>query len=181
MTKALFLDRDGIINVDHGYVHKIADFEFVEGIFELCRLAQAREFEIFVITNQAGIARGYYNIDAFEKLTSWMTAEFYQQGIKITEVFYCPHHPTKGVNEYKCQCKCRKPAPGMIFQAQKKYQIDLKSSIFIGDKISDMQAAEAAGISQRILVASDYHEDVSMLAKRVKTVKAAIDVIRSLS
>ncbi|WDE09924.1 D-glycero-beta-D-manno-heptose 1,7-bisphosphate 7-phosphatase [Thalassomonas haliotis] len=156
MAKALFLDRDGIINIDHGYVHKIDDFEFVDGIFELCRLAVAKGYEIFVITNQAGIARGLYGVADFEILTSWMLMQFKEQGINIKEVFYCPHHPTKGVNEFKMTCQCRKPAPGMILQAQEKHKIDLEQSIFIGDKPSDMQAAEAAGISNRILVASRY-------------------------
>mgnify|MGYP000102844114 FL=1 len=156
MTKALFLDRDGIINIDHGYVHKIEDFEFVDGIFELCRLAMAKGYAIFVITNQAGIARGLYAVADFEILSSWMVAQFQEQGINIKEVFYCPHHPTKGVNEFKMACQCRKPAPGMILQAQEKYNIDLEASIFVGDKPSDMQAAEAAGICNRILVASRY-------------------------
>ncbi|WDD97143.1 D-glycero-beta-D-manno-heptose 1,7-bisphosphate 7-phosphatase [Thalassomonas actiniarum] len=159
MAKALFLDRDGIINIDHGYVHKIDDFEFVGGIFELCQLAAAKGYDIFVITNQAGIARGLYAVADFETLTSWMLAQFKKQGIDIQEVFYCPHHPTKGVNEFKMSCQCRKPAPGMILKAQEKYNIDLGLSIFIGDKPSDMQAAEAAGISSRILVASRYLEE----------------------
>ena len=159
MARALFLDRDGIINIDHGYVHKIEDFDFVDGIFELCRLAAAKGYDIFVITNQAGIARGLYAVTDFEILSAWMLAQFKEQGINIQEVFYCPHHPTKGVNEFKMPCQCRKPAPGMILQAQEKYNIDLEASIFIGDKPSDMQAAEAAGVRNRILVASRYLEE----------------------
>jgi len=156
MNKALFLDRDGIINVDHGYVHKIADFEFVDGIFELCRLALAKGYQIFVITNQAGIARGYYEQATFQALSKWMVNAFAEQGVTITKVYHCPHHPSKGVNEFVMPCHCRKPEPGMIFQAEKEFSLDLANSIFIGDKISDMQAASNAGIESRILVESCY-------------------------
>ncbi|WDE07490.1 D-glycero-beta-D-manno-heptose 1,7-bisphosphate 7-phosphatase [Thalassomonas viridans] len=192
MAKALFLDRDGIINIDHGYVHKIENFEFVDGIFELCRLAMTKGYDIFVITNQAGIARGLYAVSDFEKLTSWMLAQFEKQYINIREVFYCPHHPTKGVNEFKMSCQCRKPAPGMILQAQEKYNLDLGASIFIGDKPSDMQAAEAAGINNRILVASRYLEEEGESAgkkpdqisqskvKKVSNVLGALEIIKAL-
>lgn len=159
MNKALFLDRDGIINVDHGYVHKVEDFEFVDGIFDLCRLAIAKGYQIFVITNQAGIARGYYDKATFEALSQWMVRAFAHQGIIIAKVYYCPHHPTKGVNEFVMPCDCRKPEPGMIIQAQQEFSIALADSIFIGDKISDMQAASNAGIECRILVDSSYNSN----------------------
>jgi len=174
MTKALFLDRDGIINLDHGYVYRKEDFEFVPDIFDLCRLAANKGYEIIVITNQAGIARGYYQIADFEDLTHWMKQEFKKEGVFISDVFHCPHHPTKGNNEYKQECQCRKPHPGMILQAQEKHGINLKQSIFIGDKVSDMQAAEAAGIHNRILVASQYNDDGSVKAHRVADLKAAM-------
>ena len=177
MSKALFLDRDGIINLDHGYVFQKENFDFVEGIFELCRLAADKGYEIIVITNQAGIARGYYQIADFETLTQWMKLEFKHKGIYIKDVFYCPHHPTKGNNEYRMECQCRKPKPGMILSAQEKHGIDLKQSIFIGDKVSDMQAAEAAGIHNRILVTSQYDDDGSTQAHRVADLKAAMSFI----
>ena len=159
MNKALFLDRDGIINIDHGYVHKVEDFEFVDGIFDLCRLASAKGYQIFVITNQAGIARGYYDKKTFEALSQWMITEFAEQGIVIGKVYYCPHHPSKGVNEFVMSCDCRKPEPGMIMQAQQEFCLSLAESIFIGDKISDMQAASNAGIACKVLVNSRYtHE-----------------------
>ena len=156
MNKALFLDRDGIINIDHGYVHKIKDFDFVDGIFALCRLAAEKGYQIFVITNQAGIARGYYDEATFKALSQWMVSEFAEQGITIAKVYYCPHHPTKGVNDFVMACQCRKPAPGMIMQAQKEFSITLADSVFIGDKVSDMQAAKNAGVECRILVDSRY-------------------------
>lgn len=156
MSKALFLDRDGIINIDHGYVHKIEDFEFVDGIFELCKRAIDKGYQIFVITNQAGIARGMYDIPTFEKLSKWMVAAFAEQNIEISKVYFCPHHPLKGVNEFVMSCQCRKPEPGMIIQAQQEFGVNLAKSIFIGDKLSDMQAADNAGIDCKILMNSRY-------------------------
>lgn len=174
MKKALFLDRDGIINVDFGYVHQIKDFEFVDGIFDLCRYAIDMGFEIIVITNQAGIARGYYDINDFNELTEWMKAEFLKEGINIKDVYFCPHHPEKGENEYVTLCKCRKPEPGMILKAVKEHKLDLKHSIFVGDKISDMQAAQTAGIHNRVLVDSQYHDNAAPHVHHVQNVKEAI-------
>lgn len=152
MKKALFLDRDGIINVDHGYVYKIEDFEFMPNIFNVCKKASDKGYELIVITNQSGIARGKYSIAEFEKLTQWMKDKFTEKGIIIRDVYFCPHHPTKGINEYADLCKCRKPEPGMIIKAAKEHKINLLESIFIGDKVSDIQAAQAAGIPTRILI-----------------------------
>lgn len=175
--KALFLDRDGVINIDHGYVNQINDFEFVDGIFDVCRHATEKGYKLIVITNQAGIARGYYTIDDFNTLTNWMKLEFSKQGIDITDVFFCPHHPDCGVNEYAGKCQCRKPEPGMILVAQAKHDIDLENSIFIGDKISDMQAADNAGINNKILLVSDYGDESSINAKRIQSITGAIEFI----
>ncbi|MGB2741314.1 MAG: D-glycero-beta-D-manno-heptose 1,7-bisphosphate 7-phosphatase [Cognaticolwellia sp.] len=182
MNKALFLDRDGIINIDHGYVHKIENFEFVDGIFELCQLAISKGYQIFVITNQAGIARGYYDKQTFEALSQWMVSKFKEQNVSIEKVYYCPHHPDKGVNEFVMSCDCRKPEPGMIMQAQQEYSIALADSIFIGDKISDMQAASNAGIQTRILVDSRYTNESNIGdltgVSRVDSLKQALALIR---
>ncbi|WP_286262412.1 D-glycero-beta-D-manno-heptose 1,7-bisphosphate 7-phosphatase [Thalassotalea atypica] len=174
MKKALFLDRDGIINVDFGYVHKISDFEFVEGIMDLCRYASDMGYEIYVITNQAGIARGYYSIDDFNVLTDWMIKVFKKEDIAIKGVYFCPHHPEKGTNDFVVSCKCRKPEPGMILQAVKEHELDVNKSVFIGDKLSDMHAAEAAGIHNRVLVASQYHDNSTAHVHRVNNIKEAI-------
>ncbi|MFD2166040.1 D-glycero-beta-D-manno-heptose 1,7-bisphosphate 7-phosphatase [Thalassotalea euphylliae] len=173
MKRALFLDRDGIINVDFGYVHQIKDFEFVDGIFDVCRYALDMGYEIYVITNQAGIARGYYTEDDFLQLTEWMKIEFARRDIQISGVYYCPHHPEKGDNEYVITCDCRKPAPGMILKAAKEHGISLGHSAFIGDKVSDMKAAEAAGIHNKILVASQYQDDENTHAHRINSIKEA--------
>jgi len=159
MKKALFLDRDGIINVDHGYVYKIEEFEFMPNIFELCKLAIKNNYLIIIITNQSGIGRGKYSELDFKRLTKWMNKQFSTKGIQITDVFYCPHHPKKGIGVYLKNCNCRKPAPGLIQQAVKKYQIDVNQSIFIGDKITDIQAAESAGIKNKVLFSNMAHEN----------------------
>ena len=147
-TKALFLDRDGIINTDHGYVYKIDDFEFVEGIFDLVKLFSDAGYLIFVVTNQSGIGRGYYTVEDFHTLTAWMTEKFYAQGIAIEEVCYCPHTPDD-------QCTCRKPATGMIAQALKHCDIDLSQSWMIGDKCSDIELAGNSGIGRSIFIGND--------------------------
>lgn len=171
MNKALFLDRDGIINVDHGYVYQSENFEFVEGIFELCQQAQAKGYKLIIITNQSGIGRGKYSIAQFEQLTQWMKQQFLLHNVIIDDVYYCPHHPTKALKEYLVECNCRKPQPGMIIEAATQHQIDVKQSIFIGDKVSDMQAAEAAGIDNRVLVASEYQDHQQIKAHRVDNIR----------
>jgi len=167
MNKALFLDRDGIINIDHGYVYQPENFEFVEGIFELCRDASSKGYSIIVITNQSGIARGKYTEDDFYSLSAWMIQQFKSNDVIITDIYFCPHHPNKGIGNYLKKCHCRKPKPGLILQASNEHDINLKESIFIGDKVSDMQAAEAAGIENRILVAGKYEDIQHISAKRI--------------
>lgn len=146
-NKALFLDRDGTINVEKNYVYKIENFEFVKGIFDLIKSYQERGFLIFVITNQAGIARGYYTENDFKILTDWMTKQFHKNGIKITKVYHCPHHP-----EITGFCKCRKPNPGMILDAVKEFNIDPVNSVLIGDKKSDILAGKKAGLGKNIYI-----------------------------
>ncbi len=146
MNKALFLDRDGVINAEKNYVHRIDDFEFIEGIFELCTLAQTLEFKLIIITNQAGIGRGYYTVADYERLTEWMTEQFANHGVQIHRVYYCPYHPTAGIGEYRRDSFDRKPNPGMILKAQKEFDLDLSRSVLVGDKDSDLEAGRAAGV-----------------------------------
>jgi D-glycero-D-manno-heptose 1,7-bisphosphate phosphatase len=143
MNKAFFLDRDGVINVEKNYVYRIEDFEFIDGIFELCHKYIDEGFLIIVITNQAGIAKGFYSVDDFLKLTDWMVAQFQKQGIAIKKVYYCPHHPDIDV-----PCECRKPNPGMILQAANEFNLDLSQCVLIGDKESDLQAGRNAGLKE---------------------------------
>jgi D-glycero-D-manno-heptose 1,7-bisphosphate phosphatase len=146
MQKALFLDRDGVINIEKDYLYKIKDFEFIDGIFELCRHYKELGYLIFVVTNQSGIARDYYNIDDFNRLTFWMQKEFLKREIKLENVYFCPHHP-----DISGECSCRKPKPGMLLEAKKEFNVDLKKSILIGDKERDIEAGLNAGLSKTYL------------------------------
>lgn len=144
--KALFLDRDGVINVDYGYVCSAERTVFIDGIFDLCRAAESRGFIIVIVTNQAGIARGYYSEEEFYAYMAWMSAEFAKCGVSLSRVYHCPHHPSEGVGQYRVDCDCRKPMPGMILRAVADEAIDLTASAFIGDKMSDMEAGRLAGV-----------------------------------
>ncbi|MFT5162600.1 MAG: D-glycero-D-manno-heptose 1,7-bisphosphate phosphatase [Alteromonadaceae bacterium] len=154
MNKAVFLDRDGVINTDHAYVHKIEQFEFIDGVFDACRHFINKGYLLVVVTNQSGIGRGYYTEQDFAVLTDWMKQQFTNQNITINSVYFCPHHPKNALPEYLQQCDCRKPQPGMLQQAINDFDIDVSNSIMIGDKVSDMQAAKAAGVSRKVLVCS---------------------------
>lgn len=148
-NRALFLDRDGVINHDAGYTSSAENFRFIEGIFDLCRAARRSGYQVIVVTNQAGIGRGYYSEQDFFTLTEWMRERFETEGAPIADVFHCPYHPENGVGYYKKDSFDRKPNPGMLLRAAKKHGLDLGGSIMIGDKDSDMQAASKAGIGVR--------------------------------
>jgi D-glycero-D-manno-heptose 1,7-bisphosphate phosphatase len=146
LRPALFLDRDGVINVDHAYVCTQDRFELIDGIFELCRYAKKLDYLIVVITNQAGIGRGYYTEQQFLEFTEWMCRVFEDQEAAIDKVYFCPFHPEFGIGQYKKDSPFRKPGPGMILQAVQEFGVDLKSSVLVGDKVSDIQAGVAAGV-----------------------------------
>jgi D-glycero-D-manno-heptose 1,7-bisphosphate phosphatase len=154
LRKAAFLDRDGVINIDHGYTFKPEHFDFIDGVFDACRHLQNLGYLLIVVTNQSGIARGYYTEQDFAVLTSWMKQQFAAHGVKIDGVYYCPHHLEKGQVPYNIDCDCRKPNPGMLTQAIREFGIDPALSLMVGDKAADMQAAAAAGVAQKILVRS---------------------------
>lgn len=154
-TSALFLDRDGVINVDKNYVHTIEEFVFVDGIFNLCRAAVNREMILVVVTNQAGIGRGLYTETDFWQLTKWMEEHFKREKAPIAKVYYCPFHPEFGIGGYRRNSLDRKPKPGMLLRARDELGIDLANSVMIGDKESDMLAAAAAGIGKKVLLAEN--------------------------
>ena len=139
--KVLFLDRDGVINEDYGHVYQIEKFDFIPSIFDICKKYQSDGYKIIVISNQAGIAKGLYTKKDLDILDKYMKDEFAKKGIEILDSFYCPHKDSDN-------CMCRKPKPGLILEAEKKYNIDLSRSLLIGDKISDLEAGHNAGITK---------------------------------
>ncbi|MEY5038358.1 MAG: hypothetical protein RL472_1464 [Pseudomonadota bacterium] len=149
---ALFLDRDGVINIDHGHVGTVDRWEFMPGIFELGRAASALGLALLVVTNQAGIGRGLYSEADFHRLTDWMKAEFQAAGIVIADVYFCPYHPTEGIGHYRRHSEDRKPGPGMLLRAAHEHGIDLGRSAFLGDSETDMIAGRAAGVGRLILL-----------------------------
>ena len=147
--KTIFLDRDGVINKEVNYLHKIDDFKFIDGIFNSCNHFQSLGYKIIIISNQSGIERGYFNDNAYHILTSWMLKQFKLNGIVILDTYYCPHLP-------ETMCNCRKPKTGMLEMANKTHGIDFKNSWLIGDKETDIQAAHTVGIKNTILVKSGH-------------------------
>ena len=147
--KVIFLDRDGVINEEVGYLHKIKDFKFINGVMDSCNYFLSLGYQIIVVTNQSGIGRGLYKEEDFQIVNEWMLGKFEQQGVSILDVFFCPHGPNDN-------CYCRKPKPGLFIDAMEKYDIDMKKSWMIGDKEADIEAANNAGIIQTILVKSGH-------------------------
>lgn len=160
MHKALFIDRDGVINKEKNYVYRIGDFEFMDGIFEVLKAFQSMNFRIIVVTNQAGIGRGIYSEDDFESITKWMLDEFKNHGIEIRDVFYDPYHPVHGIGKYRKDSHDRKPRPGMLLKASEKHDIDMESSFLIGDKLSDIEAGTRAGVRYLFLLKSERYPEV---------------------
>jgi len=150
--KVAFLDRDGVINKEVNYLYKIEDFEYTEDCIEGLKSLQKLGFKIIIVTNQAGIARGYYTEEQYQELTQWYLTDLAKHGITVLDIFHCPHHPKGSIPQYAIECDCRKPKSGMFQQAFDKYDIDLMKSIMIGDKESDLIAAERSEIRGLYLV-----------------------------
>ena len=158
--KALFLDRDGVINEDAGYVYRREDFVFKDGIFEALRGFAQAGYALVVVTNQSGIGRGYYTLEQFDELCEFMLSEFEKEGVKIEKIYFCPHAP-------EADCLCRKPEPGMLLKAANELNIDLARSIMIGDKDSDVQAGQSAGVGVNL-----------KLGDRLKSVAEALEFLK---
>jgi D-glycero-D-manno-heptose 1,7-bisphosphate phosphatase len=150
--RALFLDRDGVVNEEVGYLHRAEEVRFVDGIFSLCRTAAGLGYRLIVVTNQAGIARGYYSEKDFEALMEFMGVELRAEGVELDAVYYCPFHPEHGVGKYKQEHEDRKPGTGMLRRGAREFGLELSESVLVGDRCSDVGAANAAGLRQAFLI-----------------------------
>ncbi len=151
--RALFLDRDGVVNREVGYLSRVEDVEWTPGFFELCRHARDSGYVLVVVTNQSGIARGYYSEDEFHALMRWMGETFRAEGVELAAYYFCPHHPDSEDPRYRLECECRKPGPGMLLRAAEELGLDLSQSIMVGDRCGDVGAANTAGLLRAYLLA----------------------------
>ncbi len=151
-ARALFLDRDGVLNEEVGYLYRPEDVRWVEGAFSLCRTAMALGYRLIVVTNQSGIARGMYTESDFHALTRWMQEEFARAAVAVDGVYFCPYHPEHGVGEYRREHEDRKPGAGMLLRGAREHGLDLGRSVMVGDRCSDVAAANAAGLRQAFLL-----------------------------
>ena len=157
--RAAFIDRDGVINEERNYVYRVEDFVFLPRAVDGMLLLKQAGFALVVVTNQAGIARGFYTEADFERLTRHLRAQLSAVGVDLAGVYYCPHHPTEGLGTYRRECDCRKPAPGLLLRATQELSLDLGRSAVIGDKLSDVGAGRAAGVAHCVLVTDEDSAD----------------------
>ena len=179
LNRAVFLDRDGTINVEKHYLHKIEDFEFIPGAPEAIKKLKDAGFLVIVVSNQAGVARGFFDEQAVETLHRHLQSELAALGTAIDAFYFCPHHPEEGVGRYRIACDCRKGEPGMLLQAAREHNIDLHASFMIGDKLADIEAGERAGC-QSILVLTGYGETAA-LDPKITSVKKCRDLSGAVS
>jgi D-glycero-D-manno-heptose 1,7-bisphosphate phosphatase len=166
---ALFLDRDGVINEEVGYLYRPEEVRWVEGIFSLARTARELGYKLVVVTNQSGIARGYYTTEQFGALMEWMGAHFQAERAALDGVYHCPYHPVHGVGEWKREHEDRKPSPGMLLRAAQDLGLDLGRSVLVGDRCGDIEAANAAGLREAFLLEGTEREGCSARAVPVRS------------
>lgn len=159
-NKAIFFDRDGTLNVDVDYLHDPAAFAWTEGAIDAVRWANAHGYLAIVVTNQSGVARGYFPECDVTRLHDWMNAELQKCGAHIDAFYYCPHHPAAKIPAYRKDCDCRKPAPGLLLRALREYDIDPAASLMIGDARRDITCAEQAGVRGVLYTGGDLCEAV---------------------
>jgi len=177
MNTALILDRDGVINEDHGYVHRKEDVVFIEGIFDLSRAARDFGMRLIVVTNQAGIGRQYYSENNFQILSAWMRGEFLREGIRIDRIYHCPYHPIHGIGQYRQDSFDRKPNPGMILAAKRDFALDLAASVLVGDRESDIEAGARAGVGATVLFDPAGKRLASACSTRVRNLRDIIPLL----
>lgn len=155
LSRALLLDRDGVVNVDRHYVHRIDDFEFMPGLTDLLRRAIDLGYRVIIVTNQAGIARGRYSEAQYQTLTDWLLRTLERQGLGLTDILHCPYH-VDGTPPWRRDSWWRKPNPGMLLEAAQRHRLDLSRSLLIGDMETDMQAGRAAGVGHCLLLRPEF-------------------------
>lgn len=178
--KAVFLDRDGTINVEKHYLHKISDFEFLPGVLEALRLLQDMGYLLIIVTNQSGIGRGYYTENDFNLLNEWMLEFLRKNDINIGKVYYCPHHPQADVEMYRVNCICRKPRLGLYEQAIEEFNIDLTRSYAIGDKFRDCAICLESDC-RGFLIANNEDQDIieEVKAGKYQNIQYSVDLLDS--
>ncbi len=158
--RTLFLDRDGVINADTGYVHRWEDFCYLPGAVQALQLLHRAGWQLVVVTNQSGIARGLYTEAQYQALTQRLRADLAVQGAALLDVLHCPHHPDGVAAPFAVACDCRKPAPGLLLRAAARHGIDLARATLVGDRGSDIAAARSAGVGRAYLVGADAGNDL---------------------
>ncbi len=165
MNKAVFLDRDGTINVDKDYLYRIEEFEYLPGVIEALKTLQDRGYLLIVITNQSGIARGYYSEDDYIKIDRWMKEDLKAKEVSIAASYYCPHHPNAIVKMYRYECGCRKPGTELFWRAQRDFNIDMSKSFAIGDKERDLEICKEAPVKGILMKDKNWEEVISEILK----------------
>ena len=173
-NKAIFLDRDGTINIDKGYMYKTEEFEFLDKAIEGLKILSDLGYILIVVTNQSGIARGYYTEEQLENLNKFMVDKLKEHGIEIKKCYYCPHHAEKGIGKYKVACNCRKPNPEMVLWGIKDFDIDVNQSYIVGDKISDAEAGLRAGLKEGVIVQTGLEPIESLEAENIENKKISL-------
>lgn len=177
-NKAIFLDRDGTINIEKEYLYKIAEFEYLPGAVKALDLFQKAGYLIIIITNQSGIARGYYTEEDYRILTSWMLEDLKKKGVEVSRVYYCPHHPSAKVEKYRMDCGCRKPKLGLYEQAVKDFELDLSACCAIGDKIRDCAVCNGSGCQGYLIGANEKPEIIEAVKDEMfKNIRYAKDLL----
>ncbi len=183
-TKAAFLDRDGVINVDRGYVYRIEDFTLIDGVLEAAKRLYDAGFKLVIITNQSGIARGFYKESDLSLLNEHILKIFREVGAPLSGIYCCPHLPDAPLQAYRKICDCRKPAPGLFLKAAKELDLDLEKSLAFGDKERDLEAAKRAGVPVRLLLGKDGKEIPARSASAsavAKDLRAAVELLEALN
>lgn len=176
-NKAIFLDRDGTINIEKDYLYKIDDFEFIPGVIEGLKMLQDAGYLLIVITNQSGIGRGYYTADDYKRLEKWMYDELHKHGINISSSYYCPHHPEAVVEQYRINCDCRKPKLGMYEQAIQDFDLNISECVAIGDKIRDCHICETTDCKGFLIGHNEKASVINLIRQgNIRNIKYAEDL-----